>query len=412
MKWLIVSDMYSSLEKWLQGAPLSSGSPAPAFFIDFLIDRGEEVTLVVPGIGSDADPTVSIKLLPVPPRRLLSWRPVLNLRPLRRMVREENPDIIYCTGPNAAFCAIIARQLGIPCITRFYGTTLMRLFRRPGSSSLREYRFALGELAAVKLSKDGIVISDDGTQGDIACRRLGVKADNLLFIRNGVDKQQLGAVRRQTDVAEVRRQWGLSAEDFVVVNACRLDRWKRVELVIKGLQSLHSLDHHDAEKAVLLIVGSNYDASYESELKTLAQASGGRIRFLGDLAKRDLWKLMRSCDVVTSFYDLSNVGNVLLEALHLNTVAVARDTGGTSRVITHGLNGFLVPEKPADSVSQFAQILRQLIRDRRSCKEVAANAVAWAAGNLMSWPDRFELEYSWIVRRTQTCQLPIQRLSA
>lgn len=412
MKWLIVSDMYSSLKKWLQGAPLSSGSPAPAFFIDFLVDRGEKVTLVVPGIGRDADRDVSIKLLPMPPRRLLSWRPVLNFRPLYEMVREENPDVIYCTGPNAAFCAIIARQLGIPCITRFYGTTLLRLFRRPGSSSLREYRFALGELLAVKLSKDGIVISDDGTQGDIACRKLGVKADNLLFIRNGVDKQLLGAVRRETDVAEIRRQWGLSAEDFVVVNACRLDRWKRVELAIKGLRALHSRDHHDAEKVVLLIVGSTYDSSYEAELKTLAQTCGGRIRFLGDLAKHDLWKLMRSCDVVTSFYDLSNVGNVLLEALHLNTVVVARDTGGTSRIITDGFNGFLVPEKPADAVSQFAQILRHLIRDRRSCEEVAANAVAWAASNLMSWPDRFELEYRWIVRRTQTFRMPLERLSA
>ena len=59
----------------------------------------------------------------------------------------------------------------------------------------------LAETASIKLAKDGLIITDDGTQGDRACRNLWVRPEKLFFARNGVDKRRwlrYGATRTPT----------------------------------------------------------------------------------------------------------------------------------------------------------------------------------------------------------------------
>ena len=408
MKWLVVAPEFSSLQTLVNETELAWGSRVPAKFIEFLLAQNDEVILVVstnlecPAHANGRHP--NLKIVPAPVRT--SWRRILNgpflYKTLAKIVKEERPDLMYAETYSAFPCSVMARCWGIPCFSRHYGTFLMQLFDAASLVS-KWLPKLLAEVAVLKSFKDGLVLSDDGSRGDVVCRRLRVKSDNVLFPRNGVDKAYLNEIRLATDVSHTRRKYGLDETDFVITNVSRLAAWKRLDLVISAFDAMSRLPEHSARRPVLLICGTG-QPKREKELREMAMRSQRRdqIRFLGNMEHRAAMELMRSSDVVTSFYEVSNVGNVLLEALQLGCVVVARDTGATSTLITHGVNGFLIPEQERQAIQAFDAITSRLLKKEGLSAEISKNALDWAAGNIVDWKERFQSEYDWILERVPT----------
>jgi len=402
MKWVVVAPEHSSLQNLVDSAQPVEGSRVPAKFIEFLLAKKDDVILLMPtdaqrpAQANGSPPNLRWIRAPLRP----SWRRVLNgpylHRTLSQIIKEERPDVLYAMGYSALPCSLLARCWGIPCFSRVYGTFLTQLFD-PASLVSRRLPKLLAELAVIKSYKNGLILSDDGTQGDVVCRRFRVNSDGLLFPRNGVNKAFLNDVRLSTDVPETRRKFGLKETDFVITNVSRLASWKRVDLVISAFDAISGLTEEQSQRLVLLIVGSG-KVSQEEKLRRLASSSSraGRIRFLGNIDQSATMDLMRSSDVVTSFYEVSNVGNVLLEALHLGCVVVARDTGATSTIIKDRENGFLVPEEDRSAIRAFGAAISDLMLQEGLAARLSNNALRWAAENIIDWKDRFQLEYDWI----------------
>ena len=156
----------------------------------------------------------------------------------------------------------------------------------------------------------------------------------------------------------------------MITTVSRLTPWKRVDLLIRAFSAVDATPKSGG-RLLLFIAGTGRPAP-ERKLRAMAAASPRRdcIRFLGDVPQTEVWRIIRSSDVIASFYDLSNVGNVLLEALHLNTVVVARDTGGTSKVISSGKTASLCRV----ARRQRSERLRQSLADWRP---ITSAAFAW-----------------------------------
>jgi glycosyltransferase involved in cell wall biosynthesis len=107
---------------------------------------------------------------------------------------------------------------------------------------------------------------------------------------------------------------------------------------------------------VLVAGGGPFEAAYRAEVESLG--CNDMVRFLG--FRRDLPDLMAAADLVLLPSVAEAFGLVLAEALCLGVPVVATRVGGIPEIVSHGIDGVLVP--PADS-GALAEAIAGLLSD-------------------------------------------------
>ena len=117
----------------------------------------------------------------------------------------------------------------------------------------------------------------------------------------------------------------------------------------------------------------------------------GNVVFVGAVPNSDVKKYLNYADVFFSTYDLSNVGNPLLEAIRANKIIFTLNNGDTSSWIKHKVNGFIydidenLPEKMATD-------LLELINNEQLRERILINIKKTEKEKLWTWQERMEAE--------------------
>jgi glycosyltransferase involved in cell wall biosynthesis len=113
-----------------------------------------------------------------------------------------------------------------------------------------------------------------------------------------------------------------------------------------------------------LIVG---DGPCRERLERKASQNGlrGKIVFLGE--RDDIPELLQAADIFWLTSSWEGLPNVLLEAMACAKPIVTRDVGACREIINHGENGYLVPDRNAES---FAQHTLGLLSDLDKAREM------------------------------------------
>lgn len=281
---------------------------------------------------------------------------------------------------GAEACARIAAAYSLPLVTRFQGTILSQydptLFNR-----ITRYP----HFQALAQKADLVIMTDDGTQGDRVLQRLG-NTSKTLFLRNGLDlmSSDIPAMYRAFERGAFRAALGASERDTVFLTVSRLTGWKRVDRAVRGFAEFI----HNGGSGRLVVVG---DGDKRQELEALAAQLQieKQVVFTGAVPHDDVYHYMMACDVFLSLYDLSNVGNPLLEAMALGKCIVTYDVGDTGRIIRHRENGILLTE---ETLPQLGEIMGELAADREIMDRYASAAASYAAAHFCSWKTRMERE--------------------
>mgnify|MGYP006279262375 CR=1 FL=1 len=246
------------------------------------------------------------------------------------VARRVEPDAVFGMGALGAVAGRwVAARLGVPNVTRLFGTSLHQFFGSPFRMGLR-YR----ERRAFRTPASYVVLHDDGSGGDEVARRLGVDMDRLLFWPNGIEKQ---AFLKPVDRARVRTALGAPAEGSLVLAVARLHPEKHVERLLRAAPRVLREHPH----ATFLIVGDGPErASLEREARALGVEAS--VVFAGTVAQDDLPEVYLSADVFVTASDRTNAGNPLFEAMMAALPVVALNTGRTAEVVTNDVNGVLV----------------------------------------------------------------------
>ena len=301
-----------------------------------LASRGHSVDLVVANAQGPILKRASadVRLVDFKKSRAL-WA----LRPLRRYLRKERPDVLVSALSHANVVAIAARLLAPFCGTRVVVTERNAIRARLASGRWTD-RAMLTLMRLLYPLADRIVGVSRGV-ADEAREVLRLKPAKVTAIYNPVIApdvpEQISAPTGDARFAEIERP--------ILITVARLVPQKDQELLISAFAAIAS-----ARKASLVILG---DGPKRRELETAAAAAGvaDRVHFLGFVDNPLAYLARSDLFVLTSRHE--GFANVIVEALACGLPVVSTDCpSGPREILDDGRYGRLVPVGDAKSLGE------------------------------------------------------------
>jgi glycosyltransferase involved in cell wall biosynthesis len=311
----------------------------------------------------------------------LLYIPVESFRVLAHSLRCR-PDLVYgvnCQG--AVVASLLGRLLRRPVIIRFHGVSVTE----HDLARLRNRLLVLDEISGLTARADAVIVANDGTKGDKILRRLGVEEDKVRFWLNGFDRDDL-VLPQGWHAGAFKRELGIEGKK-VITMLSRLTTWKRVD---RGIRCLHNLlKEPGGIDAVLIIAG---EGPARQELEALAQELGVKesVRFLGGVPHKEVSKYYAIADVFLSLYDISNLGNPILEAMYFGLPIITIADGSTDYLLQDNHNALLI--RTEDLPDELPVKVKQLLENGSLRRELGRNVKNTFNEKVLSWQERMKLE--------------------
>ncbi|KFL16032.1 N-acetyl-alpha-D-glucosaminyl L-malate synthase [Geobacillus stearothermophilus] len=268
------------------------------------------------------------------------------------VAKRERLDVLHAhyAVPHAV-CAVLARQMvgELPIVTTLHGTDITVLGYDPSLSDM--IKFGIEQSDIVTAVSDALVRQ--------TYELLDVQKP-IYTVYNFVDER----VYRRREAGHLRREYGISEQEKVVIHVSNFRKVKRVPDVVRAFAIVRR--HMPAK---LLLVGDGPEMTVVCRLvKELGL--NGDVRFLGKQDK--LEELYSISDVMMLLSEKESFGLVLLEAMACGVPCIGTAIGGIPEVIEDGKSGFLCS---LGDVEEAARRTLMLLTDRRLHQEMARQAV-------------------------------------
>ena len=247
--------------------------------------------------------------------------------------------------PDGVAAVWLGREFNLPVVITARGTdiSLIPNYAYPCKLILEAADLADGLITVCQALKDGLV-------------ELGVSADRITVLRNGVDLDLF----QPRDRDALRQKMQLNG--FTIASVGHLIERKGHHRVIEALASLPDV--------TLLIAG---DGPERSALQALSARLGvlDRVRFLGVLDQSSLCDVYNSADALVLASSREGWANVLLEAMSCGTPVIASAVWGTPEVVSGPAAGRLMPSLDVQGVIAGLVSLRESLPDRKATRHYA-----------------------------------------
>lgn len=303
------------------------------------------------------------------------------------------PKVIYAAECDAVLIGCFLRWIyKVPLVTRFYGVARITAHfdserKRLNCAGLRH----IGTRLALTRKAEMIIITDDGSNGLQLVRAINPHVEKVKFWRNGIDERLVSS----RDVARLRKSHEICPDDFVLLTVCRLDPMKKVD---RAIRALHYLQEAGLTNSKLVVVGHGIERQVLERLVSELDLRQSVV-FVGAVEHNRIYEYYALADVFLSLYDLTNVGNPLLEALNSGKCIVTLNTGRTGEVIRDGMNGRLleVGDDENDLARRLGEVLVELHKSQGLRSSLAEGARLYGQEFLWTWDERLKAELNSIL---------------
>jgi glycosyltransferase involved in cell wall biosynthesis len=174
----------------------------------------------------------------------------------------------------------------------------------------------------------------------------------------------------------------------MVLSVSRLAYWKRVDRSIQVISTI--VKKHPETSLRLLILGDGAD---KERLIALTKELGIEeyIIFGGAVSNKEIGAYYKLADFFISTYDLSNVGNPLLEAIRFNKIIFTLNNGDTSRWIKHKKNGFIY-DIDETFIERMAEDLYKSSNEKQFIESIQSEIIRTEKEMLWTWDERLRAE--------------------
>lgn len=298
------------------------------------------------------------------------------------LMTKERFNCIYgyeITGVPAAW--LLGELNHVVAIARFQGTVLF-----PYLESWHHRIFYWDHLLAMVLPVDLIIMANDGTEGDKVLKYLGVPESRVRFWMNGIN---IGNATGNNLAVESRILTHKANGGKVIMCVSRLVAWKRLDRVLAAMPAILTLD----SGVLLVIVGEGLARKdYEQLAEELKIESN--VIFVGSIPQEMIPDYLLQADLFVSFYDLSNLGNPLLEAMKLGKCIITLDNGATSSVIKSNINGIMIDP---NQLHKIPTEIHALLNNPDERARLGNSAKEFANTHFRTWSQRIDLEFEVIL---------------
>ncbi len=268
------------------------------------------------------------------------------------MARRRHVDVVLGTWAYPDGCAAIglAAMLRVPAVVKLHGSDLNVVAHLFGPRT--QLRAMLPRAARVVAVSRGLAAEAEA---------LGVPADKIRLVRNGVDGERF----RAADRAAARAALGLAAARRLVLYVGHLRESKGVLDLASAMRAVPEAD--------LAVVGGGEE---ESRLRVALEPLGDRARMAGERPHEEVPIWMAAADLVVLPSWNEGTPNVVIEALACGRRVVATAVGGTPDLVSSPVLGVLVPPR---SPAALAAALNEALATDYDPRAVvaAAHATSW-----------------------------------
>jgi len=277
---------------------------------------------------------------------------------VRRLSAEQPIDLIdaHYVYPDGYAATLLAERLNVPVVITARGTDINLFSRMPLIRPL--IRRAL-------MRADGVIAVSEALKRRMV--ELGVEADKIAVIRNGVDRE----VFYPRDRIEMRRKLGLDSESRIIVTAGALVPLKGINRLIDAMTLMRGAN------AKLYVIGEGpRRAALESRIARRGLVD--RVFLTGRRTQSELAEWYSAADLFCLASQREGCPNVVIEAMACGSPVVASDVGGVAELISKPDYGRLVSPPTAD---KFAEAITGALQANWDRDEIAE------AGCARSWSD-------------------------
>jgi glycosyltransferase involved in cell wall biosynthesis len=286
-----------------------------------LAGRGHNVTVVLfyeegPLVDELRQAEIPVQMLGKSGR----WDVVAFLLRLRRVVREEKPDVLctFLTVPNlvSIFCKIL-----VPRLRLTWGI-------RASNMDLSRYdwlaRLTYGVEPYLSRIADSVVANS--RQGRDVALAKGFARERLKVIWNGIDINRFRPDPVGRD--RVRREWRLADRTLLVGLIARLDPMKDHETFLRAASVVAKQDPD-----VHFVCVGDEGPIYRKDLQSFAAAQGLEGRITWSQGRDDMPAVYSACDLVCLTSTTEGFSNALAEAMACGKVCIATNVGEAEQII-------------------------------------------------------------------------------
>ncbi len=265
---------------------------------------------------------------------------------LFRLCRRERPDVLYSHWftPQAVTGALVARLLGIRHIFTTHSSDVAVWHRVPWLGPLIVRAVVRQAAAGTAVSKRTLAklrrFFGDAEWAEVAHK--------LHVVPMGVEAVLTTPV--DLSLREQARAALHSAARPTLVFLGRLTPKKGLHVLLAALRPLVA-----ARPELLLLIAGEGELRSDLEAE-ISNGLAGHVRLLGHVTGERKQQLLRAADVfvvpsvVTADGDAEGLPVALLEGLAAGRVCVATEASGADDILTHSVDGFIVPAGDADAL--------------------------------------------------------------
>ena len=267
------------------------------------------------------------------------------------------PDVVHIAteGPLGWSALQAAKQLNIPVISSYH-TNFHQYSQHYGASFLvdpiRNYLRHFHNQTLATLAPTPQVVHELESSG----------YNNVSIMARGVDTTQFHPAMRSN---HLRKSWGASDEDLVIIHVGRLAKEKNIHLVLDAFTAIQE----EKPSTKLVFVGDG------PMRNSLAKACPQAI-FSGNKQGRDLAEHYASADLFIFPSITETFGNVVPEALASGLCVIAYDYAAAGSIIKHGVNGLLAPFNQSKTLIETALNATNNMNIVTQCREHSAASIA------------------------------------
>lgn len=299
--------------------------------------------------------TIPFMRSPVSPKNITAYRQ------LKAIIMREKFDIIHCHTPVGGVVARLAarkaRNQGTSVIYTGHGLHFYK-----GAPLLNWILYYPVEKFCARYTDCMITINQEDYQN---VRRFKFKAGEIHHVHGiGVSLERFH-LHTQADKRSLRKEYGYSVQDYIMIVVAELNKNKNQEFLIKALDTMKIR----FPQLKLLIVGTG---EHEAVLSDLIKERNltDRITLLG--YRNDVDKLLALSDVLVTASYREGLPVNIIEAMASGLPVICTDVRGQRDLVKNGRNGFLYP---VNDEKKFCNAIEYLIFEKDTVAEMCANNV-------------------------------------